>query len=108
MSQEAWGQIIIHEILHSFINRFWPQIARDHLDHLFVFKNFTEPTRDLLIKAFGMDSTTAIKLALNGIKDNWGYSDLAQMCLNKYGVTLDEIDAVYKEYTSGIKGRKCS
>jgi hypothetical protein len=108
MSQEAWGQIIIHEILHSFINRFWPQIARDHLDHLFVFKNFTEPTRDLLIKAFGMDSTTAIKLALNGIKDNWGYSDLAQMCLNKYGVTLDEIDTVYKEHTSGIKGRKCS
>lgn len=78
------------------------------LDHLFIFKSLVDPTRDLLVSAFGMDPLMALKLSLTGIRDNWAYNDFDSLCVSTYGVNLNSIDSTYNAYTSGTLGKKCN
>ncbi len=108
MSEDAWGQIIIHEILHSFIFRNYNEVFVANSDHLFIFKNFVNPTRDLLMNSFGMSEYNATRLALNGIRDNWGYAGFDSLSINTYGAGLQSIDSVFTAYTKGSLGKKCN
>jgi hypothetical protein len=58
-SSEAWGQIIIHELLHTFVTIYAQEIAVQHLDHQFMFKNFVNVSKNLLVSSFGMDEGLA-------------------------------------------------
>jgi hypothetical protein len=107
MSQQAWAQIIAHEIVHVAImaNNLTPVPGTDHL---VMFANFIEPMRDLLEDAFSLSADDALKLALSGMNDLWGYSDFAQMCQDKYGLSLSDIQAGLANYTTGSGGTKCN
>jgi hypothetical protein len=107
MSKEAWGQMIIHEILHIFITN--AQLKLDVTgDHLFMFKNFINPSRDLLVSSFGISQSDATDLALNGLGDLWQFSDFETLCVNTYGRTQTQILATEDDYTKKTKGKKCS
>ena len=109
MSQEAWGQIILHEILHGVINKYFSQYSAQGVgDHLFMFKNLVTPVRDLLVARFGMDSLMATKLSLAGIRNNWSYGNFEQLCLETYSVGLTSIDSTFDAYTTGTLGKKCN
>ena len=108
MSKEAYGQIIVHEILHTYISKEWPEIAASHQDHLFIFKNLVNPTKDLLKEAFGMSEPDALGLALNGIQDNWKYTDFESLCSQAYGLGLADVKASFDKFTKGTGGTKCS
>ncbi|WP_029277202.1 hypothetical protein [Pedobacter borealis] len=108
MSQEGWGIIIAHEIIHVFIKENNLNNGNSSLDHVAMFKNFVNPTAQLLKDSFGMDAQDALKLALTGMKDLWGYSDFAALCKSTYDVTLDEINTNYDKYTKGTGGTKCN
>lgn len=108
MSQEAWGQIIIHEILHSFIFQYSNEVFKDGYSHIVIFRDLVEPSKLLLMSAFGMSEADALRLSLNGMKDNWGYGDFESLCNQTYGVGQTDIQATFDDYTKGIKGTKCN
>jgi hypothetical protein len=109
MSQEVWGQIIIHEILHILIYENQPAIAAQGTlyDHAFIFKNLITPTRDLLMSSFGISQDDAIDLALNGLGDLWQFSDFATLCNSVYGRSQSQINTAMDDYSKNSKGIKC-
>lgn len=108
MSQEGWGQIIIHEMLHTFIRVYLPEITDSNLDHVSIFRDWATMSKQFLQEAFGMQEGLALRLALSGIKDNWKYSNFDSLSVAKYGVGLTSIDSTFDAYTKGGLGRKCN
>jgi hypothetical protein len=112
MSQENWGMIIIHEILHCFININYISVALDGNDHLFILKNLITPTKDLLVSAFGMSETNAKAFALNGIGDlftNSIYKDAFRAYADSvYGISVSDADTLWVKYSDGRLGTRCS
>ncbi len=107
MSTEAWGAIIAHEILHVVIKEEELHDLGTALDHGLMFRNFTEPLRDLLVDAFGLSSEEATELALSGINDMWAYPDFETLSIREYGVSFADMDATFTKYTKGDGGVKC-
>ncbi len=89
MSKEGWGAVIAHEVLHLVIvagGRVPTETNLTH--HTEIFRNYVNPTKSLLIDAFGVSETDAIKLALGGLGDLWNFSNFASLADSEYGVTL--------------------
>jgi len=107
MSQEAWAAIIAHEILHTFINISQPEVQANGYSHAFIFKNYIDSTRDLLVTAFNMNQSTATALALNGLKDMWGLGGFESLQQNIYGKSNAQVQAAYDLYFKGTGGIKC-
>jgi hypothetical protein len=109
MSQEAWGQIIIHELLHTLIRIHQPDIAKGNLDHHSMFQNLITPAKQLLMDVFGMDSTLALRLSLSGLGGKWiSSAKFDSLSTAVYGVGLTSIDSTFAAYTRGGLGRKCN
>ncbi|MBP6024406.1 hypothetical protein [Ferruginibacter sp.] len=112
MSQEAWGAIIAHEILHIYISEgnisnIQPNTLAHHQA---IFVNLITTTRDLLHNAFGLDNTVATKLALNGMADLWQNMPYTfdNLCMTLYGYTQAQINATFAQYTTGLLGTRCN
>jgi len=52
---------------------------------------------------FGIDSTAATDLALNGLGDLWQYSDFESKAFEYYGRTKPQIFDTYDNYTKNSK-----
>jgi hypothetical protein len=105
MSQQAWADVIAHEIIHVAILA--NNINPGGNDHALMFKNFIDPLKNLLEDAYGMSETDALGLALSGINDLWGYSDFDQLMYETYGMHTTDVQAVLDSYTKGSGGTKC-
>lgn len=105
MSQQAWAQVIAHEIVHVAILA--NNINPGGNDHAMMFMNFIEPMKDLMMDAFGMNANDALGLALTGMNDLWGYSDFDQLMFDKYGKHTADVQATLDLYTKGTGGTKC-
>lgn len=109
MSQEAWGAIIAHELLHVYLsNQNVIQVINTNLSHhQAIFNNFITTTSNLLQQSFGMNPDVATQLALNGIEDIWPYSNFVQL-MQPYGFTLGQIHNTLFNYTVGGLGTRCN
>lgn len=108
MSREAWGVIIAHELLHLVITKENLNELGSQYDHMFIFTSFVEPVRDLLVEAFGITESDALKLSLSGINDLWAYGDFEQLCTTRYGVSFTAMNNTLDSYTKGTGGTKCN
>lgn len=108
MSQQAWGAIIAHEILHIFISssNLAPYMTNPS-HHLVIFTSFINTTSNLLQAAFGIGAADATKLALNGLADLWSWGNFDTMSQSQYGYTLSQIQSTYQQYTIGGSGIRC-
>ncbi|TXJ28249.1 MAG: hypothetical protein E6Q24_05570 [Chitinophagaceae bacterium] len=109
MSQEAWGVIIAHEILHIAISTIGnSNIQSTYSQHLIIFNNFVTTTQNLLQSAFGLPQSEALLLALNGLGDLWTFGDFDQLSMQLYGVNNAQITNAYINYTVGNQGTRCN
>lgn len=105
MSQQAWAQVIAHEIIHVAILA--NNVNPGGNDHALMFMNFIEPMKNLMKDAFGMSESDALGLALTGMNDLWGYADFDQLMFDKYGKHTADVQATLDLYTKGTGGTKC-
>ena len=108
MSQEAWAQIIVHELLHGFIAKEEPNINHAELDHAYIFRSYVDATKDFLMGAYGMTAGDALGLSLNGIRDLWAYPDFEALSVSKYGLNNTQVNATFDKYTKESGGTKCN
>lgn len=109
MSQEAWGAIIAHEILHIAISTIGnSNIQSNYSQHLIIFNNFATTTQNLLQSAFGLPQSEALLLALNGLGDLWTFGNFDQLSMQLYGVNNAQITNAYINYTAGNQGTRCN
>lgn len=107
MSQEAWGAIIAHEILHVFILNS-PLLSLNSNQHATIFSSFINSTSSLLQSGFGMTPANATKLALNGLSDLWTLGNFSSLCTSIYGYNTTQLQDTYDEYTIGTSGIRCN
>lgn len=110
MSQQAWGAIIAHEILHIYLanSNIDPIMQNNSGHHIQIFTNFITTTSTLLQSSFGINSTDATKLALNGLSDLWRWGNFDLLSNSVYGYSLSQIQATYLSYTLGGMGTRCN
>ncbi len=108
MSQEAWGAIIAHEILHIMIALAGTTINDNYAHHTTIFNNFINTTSNLLQTSFGMTAADATKLALNGLDDLWIWGNFEQRSISLYGYSRSEFQSTYQHYTTLGSGTRCN
>lgn len=110
MSQEAWGAILAHEILHVFIDGggFANVSYNNFPHHLIIFTNLINTTSNLLHSAFGLDNAIATQLALNGLADLWTLGNFDSLSLSQYGYTLAQVQLTFSQYSIGGLGIRCN
>lgn len=110
MSQQAWGAIIAHEILHIYLanSNIDPIMQNNSGHHMQIFTNFINTTSNLLQSSFGINPTDATKLALNGLSDLWRWDNFDLLSNSVYGYSLSQIQAAYLSYTLGGMGTRCN
>lgn len=114
MSQEAWGAIIAHEILHIYLENqdVIAMISNNTYHHSIIFSRFVNTISSLLQTSFGINQQDGVKLALSGLGDLWGNrfgaSSFDQLCLSLYGYTRQDINITMASYTIGTAGTRCN
>ena len=110
MSQEAWGSVIAHEILHIFIYSagVYNAINTNYAHHITIFSNLINTTSNLLQSSFGIGSDVATKLALNGLADLWSFGNFDSLSMSIYGYNLAQIQNTFFLYSVGGDGTRCN
>jgi hypothetical protein len=118
VSEEYWGSVIIHELVHSFIRLYDtnnPPLS-DFEHHEVIFRKWIKQMSDFMQQAFSMNENDAKALALGGLDEvlkevvgndyvfKQKYENMAQ---TKYGIQLSAAQSTRNEYKDGTKGLTC-
>lgn len=122
-SQEFVGAVMLHEVIHSFIQQNQVQLGiqgTNWADHSIMFFGWTNKLRDALKEIFNLDDQTATALALGGIADvltysynptgqNTAFGDfLNSFAQSNYNISLQTAQAVQNLHMSGLLGTDCN
>lgn len=109
MSQEAWGAVIAHELLHVYLMSpgVNTTIQNEPQQHWTIFFQFVNTISSLLQSSFSLSPQVATQLALNGVDDLWTYGNFDQMSQTLYGYTRSQFQATFANYTTGGAGTRC-
>lgn len=117
-TQEAWGQAILHELIHGFIDQnnldfisttTWQQAHADMLN------NWIIEIRDAMMEIYQMPQYDATAIAFQGLDDilkTRGVSptfkqNMVDWVFAHYNINLPDAEATVDQYFSGTKGTKC-
>jgi hypothetical protein len=119
-SKEYIGLGLIHEIVHSFAQLYTIRtgvLLTDSASHAVMFETWVDQMRDALVDIFGINSTDATALALQGMDDILQAEDtsgnayyvpgLNQIAINKYGMDLISARTNSDQYQNKTKGTGC-
>ncbi len=117
LSQEAWVGMILHELVHSFIQKndigFNP-FDRNNTHHTTMLNNWIIQIKDALKEICGMPDADALALALRGFdnifKDEATGEFLPEMITKvqeMFGVNLNDAKTLADKYYNGQKGTVC-
>jgi hypothetical protein len=117
-TQELWGSMILHELVHGFIQKnnlnFGPTSQFEDA-HSIMLDKWIVQIQSALVESFGMSSTNALALSLSGFDEiltKEGVSgDFKQQWVstiqNKYGINLFNADAIQNQYINKTLGSPC-
>jgi hypothetical protein len=119
-AKEFIGLGVLHEIVHSFVQLYQTntnEILTDSSSHEIIFSRWVNQMRDGMIEIFGMSTTDATALALQGMDDILSAEDASgnfyfrnsynQLALNNYGMSLNTARGIRDQYEAGTKGTRC-
>jgi hypothetical protein len=121
-SQEYVGAVMLHEIVHAFIQKHYSYLGvngDNWTHHSLMFFNWTNHLRDALKEAFNLSDQTATALALGGISDvlNFSYNPNGQntafrdfmnnFALTNYNISLNTAQTVQNLHKNGALGTDC-
>ncbi len=117
LTQELWGSLILHELVHGFIRKnnlsFYPSSAFSDL-HAIMLNNWILEIKEALKESFNISDEDALALSLEGFDDvlrqetsNTFISDMKTWMHNLYGVDLNQMSNIADDYYSGTKGTRC-
>ena len=116
-TQELWGSIIYHELVHSFIKKnnlgFDPFSVLDQA-HKTMLNKWISQLRDAIKEAFNIPLTDALALSLEGfddiLKDPVTHEFKPEMVVwiqGLYGQDLGAASTLAQDYYTGAKGTRC-
>jgi len=125
VSQEYTSQVILHEIIHSFIYIYRADLGIGAVNqisaHKAIFTGWIEQMRDALKSAYpNLRTQDATALALSGIDDILrpeydtagtvsSYDTLMNnLAVQEYGIDLLTAGTITYQYRHGVKGTKCN
>jgi hypothetical protein len=118
-AKESLAAAMIHEIVHSFISLYKEfhggqasSILTDFQAHTFMYKQWIDKMRDLLIEVYGMAPRNAVALACYGMadvlnKEGVPIKEINDFLIDKYKVSVKDCDEVGELYEQGTHGGKC-
>jgi len=117
LTQEIWGSIIIHELIHGFIQKneldFNPQSLFTNA-HEIILSEWITQMQECLVESFGIPPSDALALSLEGLDDvlknlttNTFKSDMTIWVQQNYSINLAAASNIADDYYTGVKGIKC-
>ncbi len=117
LSEEAWVGMILHELVHSFIEKnnigFNP-FDRNNTHHTTMLNNWVTQIKDALKEICGMPDADALALALRGFDDvlkdpatGQFKPEMITKIQEMFGVNLNDAKILADQYYNGQKGTVC-
>lgn len=118
-AKESIAAAMIHEIVHSFISLYKEyrggqasSILTDFQAHTFMYEQWIDKMRDILIEVYGMAPRNAVALACYGMsdilqKENVPIKEINDFLIDKYKVSVKDCVEVGELYENGVFGEKC-
>ncbi len=116
-TQELWGSIILHELIHGFIQKndldfnSYSTFSNTHEEML---SNWVLQMQQSLMEAFGISPENALALSLEGFDDvlkdevsNTFKADWKAWVQQNYVIDLTTAQQIADGYYTGVKGTKC-
>jgi hypothetical protein len=119
-SKEFMGLNVLHEIVHSFIELYQNNTnapLSEFQHHKLFFEKWINQIRDAMVEIYGISSSDATALALQGLDDvltveigpnQFAFrEDYNNFAIQKYGTDLFSAKNIFTQYEEGTKGVKC-
>ena len=118
-AKESIAAAMIHEIVHSFISLYKEyrggqasSILTDFQAHTFMYEQWIDKMRDILIEVYGMAPRNAVALSCYGLadilnKEGVPIKEIDDFLFDKYKVHIKDVDEVGELYENGVFGEKC-
>ena len=105
-SQEYLASVIIHEVLHAWLNYNNTYYQNQFRQHESIAQNYVAAVRDLLQQEFDIDDHDANSLIMEGLSDIIGTSYYSNL-LSSLNLTVGDIQTTSLLYKDGISGTSC-
>ena len=116
-TEEVWGIIIAHELVHSFIDMndldFGPASSFSS-SHQTMLDKWILQLQELMVEAFGISTNDALALSLQGFDDILMNTsgdfkqDMKDWINTTYSINLVDAGQIMDEYMAQTKGTKCN
>jgi hypothetical protein len=103
-TKENVTAVIIHEVIHAFLNYSGQGNAADGIEHETIALNYVNPMANYLIKLYGLSEKDAIGLAWSGLSDSKSYINNNVFKYSQGNLTKAEIQDTYRNFISGKSG----
>ena len=103
-TRENVTAVIIHEVIHAFLNYSGQGNAIDGIEHETIALNYVNPMANYLIQLHGISERDAIGLAWSGLSDSNSYINNDIFNYSQGNLTKAEIQDTYRNFISGKSG----
>jgi hypothetical protein len=118
-AKESLAAAMIHEIVHSFIGLYkefrggqGSTILNNFQAHTFMYKEWIDKMRDILVEVYDMAPRNAVALSCFGLsdilsKEGVPIKEIDDFLFDKYKVRIKDVNEVGELYEKGTYGEKC-